>query len=366
MLNCPSPFWLPGGHVQSIWASVFAKTWPCGMAQARPLQRERLRTPDGDDFIDLDWQHASRPDRPLCVMFHGLEGSSASHYARASAAWAAHADVHWVMPHFRGCSGQINWAPRAYHAGDHCEIDWLLTHLRDRHRAAGGHKLLAVGVSLGGNALLRWAAELGHSAASRADALVALCAPLDLKASAQAISTGFARQVYTRMFLRTMRPKALAKWQQFPGLFSLEAAMKARDLQAFDDAFTAPLHGFTSVHDYWQRASAKPLLPAVQLPTWVVNAGNDPFVPAHSLPRASDVGAHVQLCQPEGGGHVGFATGAWPAQVSSVAFACGQWLLNAAGASAPSRASDPSSASGSSGASAQAAAAETQREHVNG
>lgn len=321
-----APWWLPGGHLQTIWSALYARQ---RRTAARPLHRERWTTPDGD-FIDVDRQQASAAHRPLMVMFHGLEGSSASHYAQACADWAAEHDVHWVMPHFRGCSGEPNRAPRAYHSGDHEEIDWILRRLRHEHRAQGGQHLVAAGVSLGGNALMRWAGEHGASAAQVADALAAICSPLDLAASGQAIGRGFNRQVYTRMFLRTMKPKALAKLRQHPGLFSPQRLRAARDLFEFDNVFTAPLHGFRDTHDYWQRASAKPLLQRVRVPALLVNPLNDPFVPAHSLPRLNDVSPNVTLWQPRHGGHVGFAAGRWPGHVRALPDRVGTWLLQAA------------------------------------
>ena len=321
-----APWWLPGGHLQTIWPALCARK---RHDDARPLRRERWLTPDGD-FIDVDRQSASAGHRPLVVMFHGLEGSSDSHYAQACADWAAEHDVHWVMPHFRGCSGELNHAPRAYHSGDHEEIDWILHRLRCEHRSWGGQACVAVGVSLGGNALMRWAGEHGQSAADQVDAVAAICSPLDLAASGQAIGRGFNRQVYTRMFLRTMKPKALAKLLQHPGLFSAQRLRAARDLFEFDNVFTAPVHGFKDTHDYWRRASAKPLLHRVRVPALLVNPINDPFVPAHSLPRPHEVSTSVTLWQPRHGGHVGFAVGRWPGHVRELPDRVGSWLLQAA------------------------------------
>ena len=328
-MQTQAPWWLPGGHAQTIWPALYARR-RLHSRTAKPLRRERWTTPDGD-FIDVDWQTASTAQRPLLVMFHGLEGSSASHYAQACADWAAQHDVHWAMPHFRGCSGQINLAPRAYHSGDHEEIDWIVQRLHDRHTASGGQGLLALGVSLGGNALMRWAGEHGETATRRADAIAAVCSPLDLAASGHAIGRGFNRQVYTRMFLRSMKPKAMAKWAQFPGLFDRERLLAARDLYEFDNVFTAPLHGFRDTSDYWRRASARPLLSRIRIPALLVNARNDPFVPAASLPVAQEVGPAVTLWQPRHGGHVGFAHGAWPGHVRSLPDEVGGWLLRAAG-----------------------------------
>ena len=318
MSQFPSPPWLPGGHLQTIWPALFAQRAPGG---ATAYRRERWATPDGD-FVDVDLVDAADPHAPLLVLFHGLEGSSRSHYALAFAHRAAALGWAYAVPHFRGCSGEINLAPRAYHSGDFAEVGWVLGRLRQRAR----HRLLAVGVSLGGNALLRWAEEAGETAAATADAIAAVCAPVDLAAGGQAIGRGFNRQVYTRMFLRTMKPKALAKWQQHPGLFDRERLRRVRTLYEFDNLFTAPLHGFRDTDDYWARASAKPRLSHIRIPALVVNARNDPFVPAASLPGPQDVGRHVTLWQPAHGGHVGFARGRFPGHVQALPEAVAGWL----------------------------------------
>jgi len=316
-----APWWLPGGHLQTIWAALWARR-----EAVSGLQRHRWTTPDGD-FIDVDRQVASRSDRPQLVLFHGLEGSSASHYAWAWRAWAQRHDLHCVIPHFRGCSGVLNLAPRAYHSGDHAEVAWILGRLRQQHRQQGGSCQLAVGVSLGGNALMRWAAEEGAQAVEGVDAAAAVCAPLDLTASAKAIGQGLNRQIYTRMFLRSMKPRALAKWHQYPGLFDRDRMLKANDLEAFDEVFTAPLHGFKDARDYWAKASAKPMLRSVRLPVLLLNARNDPFIPAQSLPSGQEVSPSVTLWQPEHGGHVGFVQGRCPGGLQWVPEQVGAWLL---------------------------------------
>ena len=325
------PAWLPGGHVQTIWSALFARRQ---FGLAMPQVRERWTTPDGD-FIDVDRQVASHPQRPMFVLFHGLEGSSKSHYAQAFADWAAEQDVHFVLPHFRGCSGELNRGPRAYHSGDHAEIHWVLGELRKQHQLEGGHTLVAAGISLGGNALMRWAAEHGQMALRTADAIASICSPLDLTESGQAMGRGLNRQIYTRMFLRSMKPKAMAKLAQHPGLFDAQKLMAANDLYAFDNVFTAPLHGFKNTEDYWLKASAKPLMKSIQLPALALNAQNDPFVPMHSLPQAHDVSPWVTLWHPEQGGHVGFAKGAWPGHVRGLPDAVGEWLMTAAGKRLP-------------------------------
>lgn len=312
--------------MQTIWPAVFSRRTH-GPAPA--FRRERWTTPDAD-FIDVDFL-AGGEDRPpaahpveipMLVVFHGLEGSSRSHYCQAFAEVAQERGWACALPHFRGCSGELNHAPRAYHSGDYEEIAWILAQLRARHSGP----VIAAGVSLGGNALLRWAAEAGSEASSHVKAVAAICFPVDLAAGGHAIGRGFNRQIYTRMFLRTMVPKALRKWEQHPGLFDRDALLAARDLYAFDNVFTAPVHGFRNTEDYWHRASSKPLLSHIRVPALVVNALNDPFVPASSLPRAGEVGPCVTLWQPRHGGHVGFAQGPWPGHVRAMPDAVSAWL----------------------------------------
>jgi len=226
------------------------------------------------------------------------------------------------VPHFRGCSGEINLAPRAYHSGDHEEVGWMLARFRVLHAGP----MVAVGISLGGNALLRYAEEAGESAAVRVAAIAAVSAPLDLAAGASAIGRGFGRQVYTRMFLRTMKRKAWVKLRQHPGLFDAAALRRARDLRGFDQVFTAPLHGFAGADDYYARASAKPQLARIRVPALVLNARNDPFLPASALPGSAEVGAHVTLWQPRHGGHVGFALGRWPGHLRTLPESVARWL----------------------------------------
>lgn len=306
-----APWWLPGGNLQTIYAALRSQRY---LAEAPSFQRERWVTPD-DDFVDVDFaQHISAADAPLLIVFHGLEGSSASHYAEAFADVARVRGWACAVPHFRGCSGELNRAPRAYHSGDFEEIDWIL------RRFHGGHAgpVLAVGISLGGNALMRWAGELGSAATGVVSAVASVCSPLDLAASGRAIGQGFNRLVYTRMFLNSMVPKALKKLEQHPGLFSAEALLAARDLYAFDNVVTAPLHGFKNTEDYWERASAKPHMRRIAVPALALNALNDPFVPASSLPQAADVSAAVTLWQPRQGGHVGFPSAPFPGHVRAM------------------------------------------------
>ena len=327
-MNYRAPRWLPGGHLQTIWPALFSRR---RLGPPLDYRRQRWTTPD-EEFIDVDFLPApasvSLADtRPLLVLFHGLEGTSRSHYAEAFADYAREQGWHYAVPHFRGCSGEINRAPRAYHSGDYEEIAWVLGRLHQHHPGP----LIAVGISLGGNALLRWAEEAGEQASTVASAVASICSPVDLAAGGWAIGQGFNRQVYTRMFLKTMKPKALQKLAQYPGLFDAQALLAVRNLYEFDNVFTAPLHGFRSTEDYWARASAKPHLHRIRIPDLVVNARNDPFVPAWCLPKPSEVGRYVTLWQPAHGGHVGFPQGSIPGHVRGLPEAVGEWLARQSG-----------------------------------
>jgi predicted alpha/beta-fold hydrolase len=309
---------LPSAHLQTIWPVLVAP---------RPevaLKRQTWDTPDGD-FIDLDFLDLSaaanrhpnpQPDSdpppapgttpiraaaPLWVIFHGLEGSSNSHYARSMLAYARDQGHHAVVPHFRGCSGRINARPRAYHSGDSWEIDWILRRMALEH---AGHPIFAVGVSLGGNALLKWLGEQG-TAADFVCSAAAVCPPQNLRAGAVSLSRGLNRG-YSEYFLRTLRPKSLAMLERFPGLFDGERVRQARNFFDFDDTVTAPLHGFASCEDYWAKSSCRPFLGGIRVPTLVINALNDPFMPKDQLARPDQVSPHVTLEYPETGGHVGF------------------------------------------------------------
>jgi uncharacterized protein len=299
-----APAWLPGGHAQTLYAVLLGRRMPARFA------RERWRTPDGD-FIDVDRAlHESQTGGPRVVLFHGLEGSSRSHYAGAFAREAARRGWRLAVPHFRGCSGEPNLLPRAYHSGDWPEIQWILRRFRDEEPRA---PLYAVGVSLGGNALLRWLGE-DRDAPATVAAAAAVSSPMDLVAAGDALGRGFNR-VYTRVFLATMQPKAARMLERHPGLFDGRAMRAARTLRAFDDCVTAPLHGFRDVDDYWTRASSKPVLGRIRVPTLVVNARNDPFMPSRVLPEPDGLPPEVRCEFPAEGGHVGFVTGPFPGRL---------------------------------------------------
>jgi predicted alpha/beta-fold hydrolase len=292
-----SPWWLKGSHVQTIGPSLFAPH-----ARVR-YARERWDTPDGD-FIDVDRAAPTGSgSRATLIVFHGLESDAKSRYVRGLMAAATARGWHGIAPHFRGCSGTLNRQPRFYHSGDSAEIDWIL------HRVVaevdGAMPIVAAGVSLGGNMLLKWLGEQGEDAPKLIRAAAAISAPMDLVAGGWHLGRGFNR-FYTWMFLRTLKAKSLAKLDQHADLFDRDRVKAARTLHAFDNAVTAPLHGFRDADDYWQRASSKSTLKRIATPTLILNARNDPFLPPSALPTSADVSSSVTLEQPAEGGHVGF------------------------------------------------------------
>ncbi len=296
-----APAWLPGGNLQTIYTSLFVSV------PKVEYQRERLELPDGD-FLDFDWVDGV-PGMPVVVLFHGLEGNSQSFYARDLMHRVKARGWHGVVAHFRGCSGEDNRLPRAYFAGDSADIETMLRHVKSRHPDT---PLYAVGVSLGGNALLKWLGEQGGAAASLVDRAAAVSAPLDLAAAGNALDRGFNRAIYTARFLSTLKAKALAKAERFPGLLDAEAIEAASTFREFDTLVTARLHGFRDADDYWVKVSSKPWLKSIAVPTLVINAKNDPFLPAEALPGQADVSAAVALEQPDTGGHVAFPSGPFP------------------------------------------------------
>jgi predicted alpha/beta-fold hydrolase len=300
-----APAWLPGGNLQTLYPALIARR-----AQVA-YRRERWDTPDGD-FIDLDWAVHPGPElrigdreRPLLALFHGLEGNSNSQYARGLMHAALQNGWQGMVVHFRGCSGELNRLPRAYHSGDSAEIDWILRRLRAQHSDG---PLFAVGISLGGNALLKWLGEQGDAAQPILQRAAAVSAPVDLHAAGNALQQGF-NMIYTKNFLLTMKRKSLAKLLLHPGIFDAAALHATRTLREFDDLVTAPLHGFAGVDDYYTRASSKPHLAHITVPTLLLNARNDPFLPAAALPEKHMLSAAVTAVFPDEGGHVGFTDG---------------------------------------------------------
>jgi predicted alpha/beta-fold hydrolase len=333
------PVWLPDGHLQTLHGALVARYHHVSFV------RERVDTPDGD-FLDFDWTAPGLfPDKladgsaakqadnllgtaakrwmqdqdwqslpalagtPALVLFHGLEGSSRSRYAQSIAQHFRARGWIIVIAHFRSCSGFANRMARAYFSGDSVDVDFILQTVRRRVPHARWH---AVGVSLGGNAMLKYLGEQ-EDAVGWLHAVAAVSVPLDLTACGDQLSNGLmGKQVYSRYFLKTMRHKVMEKAKRFPGMIDVLKLSQVRTLREFDDIYTAPMHGYKNALDYWTRASSKPWLSSIRVPTLVLNARNDPFVPGPSLPGTHEASPHVVLHQPAEGGHAAFAAGPFP------------------------------------------------------
>lgn len=297
-----APRWLPGGNLQTVYARSLGRRFRI------EYRRERWDAPDGD-FIDLDWLPARNTGAKLLVLFHGLEGCSRSHYALSLMSLIEQRGWAGVVPHFRGCSGEINRLARAYHSGDSLEIDWILRRLKAENPTSA---IYAAGVSLGGNMLLKWLGEQGAAAAAIVDGAVAISAPVDLNAAAAVLDRGYRRVIYTRHFLASITAKVAQKIDAH-NLKMVAADVRAcRSFRQIDDLYTAPIHGFRNAEDYWTRASSKPYLSSIQVPTLLINARNDPFLPAACFPSKDEVSNSVTCDFPAAGGHVGFVSGSFP------------------------------------------------------
>ncbi|RDB43315.1 hydrolase [Halomonas sp. DQ26W] len=291
------PRGLTNAHVQTLLPRVLPRP---------PLARdvEVLELPDGD-FVELNWASPQPVDpvAPIFVLFHGLEGSFDSPYAR----WllSAASDLGWraVLMHFRGCGSQPNRLPRAYHSGDTADAYWLFGQLAHRFPKA---LKVATGVSLGGNMLLKLVAEQGGDGLDLAGAIV-VSAPLDLAASADRLHLGFS-QIYERHLLGALKRKVRGRLVrgELPLPLDTGGLASLSSLRAYDDAVTAPLHGFEGAIDYYQRASAGPLLAEIELPTLILHADDDPFMPATLYERLPAPSSAVHLEIARHGGHVGF------------------------------------------------------------
>ena len=291
-------WWLPGAHLQTLYPSLFRK-------RIIPrLERQRLELPDGD-FIDIDWTDAGSGLQVLVL--HGLEGSLESHYAGALLARLAQEGCHAGLMYFRGRSGEVNRLPRSYHSGDTADLDYAVRTLRTAHPH---RKLAVIGFSLGGNVLLKWLGEQGCDAP--VSTAIAISVPFDLDSAARQLERGLSR-IYRNHLLTRLRQSLIAKSVLHKPPLPLQELQRLRSFRAFDDAITAPLHGFAGVDDYYSRSSSGQFLHSICIPTLILQARDDPFLPADALPGESDLSPAVTLELAEHGGHVGFVTGRSPA-----------------------------------------------------
>lgn len=293
--------WLPGPHAQTVGGRALRRS------QGMRFTRERVELPDGD-FVDLDHPVLDAPDRgPVVLLMHGLEGSARRGYAvNVYRQLAAHG-IRAVGLNFRSCSGEPNRTPRLYHSGDTADIEHVLGILAERH---GDVPRGAIGFSLGGNALLKLLGELGDRATALVHAAVAVSVPYDLGAGADHLDTTPAGRFYTRRFVRSLVAKAAAKQGMLGDRCQLDRVRAARTFREFDDAATAPIHGFADAADYYARSSSAAYLHAVTVPTLLLHAADDPFLPASSFPRdAVLANPAIDAVITPTGGHVGFIEG---------------------------------------------------------
>jgi predicted alpha/beta-fold hydrolase len=296
-------WWLKNRHAQTIYSSL-----PLSRAPRVRLQREDLELPDGDTTV-VDWMvdgPGPESGAPILVILHGLEGSSESTYARMLLKAAAVRGWRAAVLHFRDCGDYRNRLPRRYHAGETGDIRFFLESMR-----SGGHDgpMFGAGFSLGGNVLLKYLGENG--VATPLDAAVAVSVPLNLHDSAKALSTGFSK-IYQHHLLKKMKKAIGRKFDQYTAAFDWHRTMAARTFAEFDDAVTAPLHGFTGKDEYYDRCSSWRYLEHIRIPTLIVNSLDDPFMTPASLPSATELPDSVQLEVSTHGGHIGYIDGGTP------------------------------------------------------
>jgi uncharacterized protein len=295
--------WLRNRHAQTIYPSI-----PIPGIPKPALVRETLELPDGDVTV-VDWLTAvpnTDEDSPLLIVLHGLESSARSTYARQLLHAAANRGWRAAVLHFRDCGDYRNRLPRRYHAGETGDIRYFLHKLRSE-----GHRgpLLAAGFSLGGNVLLKYLGESGDE--TPLEAAVAVSVPLNLHAASTALSKGFSR-FYQHYLLIRMKRSIYRKFDRYTAAFDWERAMRARTFAEFDDAVTAPLHGFANKDDYYDRCSAMGYLDGIARPSLIINALDDPFMTPDVIPDADALSEFVTVEVSEHGGHVGFIHGGTP------------------------------------------------------
>ncbi len=292
-------WWCRSPHAQTLLPYLF-RFYP------KPAYRRERLTLQDSDFLDLDFLDAKVPQSSLVILLHGLEGSSASHYARGISHALHKAGFGVVVMHFRGCSGEANRLDRTYHSGETGDIAELVSVLQQRFPSK---KLYAIGISLGGNVLLKWLGELGK--ASPLDAAVAVSVPFELSKAAQRLEQGFSR-FYQWHLVTKLKQSLGRKYPRDTMPVSIHEAEACRSFRQFDDCVTAPLHGFDGVDDYYTQSSSRQYLHAIRVPTLILQAMDDPFLPLEAIPNGQELSdtTILELC--EQGGHVGFVSGSLP------------------------------------------------------
>lgn len=296
-------WWLKHRHLQTIYPS-----FPWAYRRRPRLRREILDLPDGDATA-VDWVVTTEdlpPTSPLLIVLHGLEGSAESSYARMLMQTAADRGWHCCVMHFRDCGDYSNRLPRRYHAGETNDVRFFLEQLDASERFG---PIAAVGYSLGGNVLLKYLGESVDTTPLRA--ACAVCVPLNLHICAEALNVGFSR-FYQRLLIKRMKRSLARKFDRHTFAFNWDRAMAAATFAEFDDAVTAPLHGFDGIDDYYDRCSSMHFLAAIDRPTLILNSLDDPFMTPDVINQVDSVSDAVTIEVSEHGGHVGFISGGTP------------------------------------------------------
>lgn len=288
------PWWLPGGHAQTVHPVV------CRRVSQISGDDAELGLPDGDVFA-VRWHR--RGNARLAILTHGLEGSYDAGYIRGMTAACLASGWDVLSWNLRGCGAAANRLPRFYHSGATDDLDRIVCHGYESHPA---RQLALIGFSLGGNLVLKFLGEGKFASAERVSGAVAFSVPCDLRECATKLEQG-ANRVYAERFLITLRKKIVERKQQFPEAFGDLPMDQIRTIASFDENVTAPLNGFRSALDYWQRSSCRQFLSDIRVPTLLVNAANDPLLGPQCFPREEAAASkHFTLEIPNQGGHCGF------------------------------------------------------------
>lgn len=302
------PWYFLGGHLQTIVPALRRQ------ASRITTEKERLELADGD-FLDLEWHRRGQAGGSLAILCHGLEANAGASYIQEMAAALSEKGWDVLAWSYRGCSGEMNRLPRFYHSGATEDLSAVVEHALQTHCAT---RLDLVGFSLGGNLILKYLGERAQNISPRLNRAVAFSVPCDLACSSQALDTAFNRAVYMRRFIKSLSRKVRQKHALFPEKLDLTGLKGARSFRQFDDRYTAPLHGFTSAQDYWQRSSSRPFLSQIRIPTLLVNALNDPFLGPRCYPeKEAQASAFFTFEAPPQGGHVGFPGKGEPSWIAS-------------------------------------------------
>lgn len=290
------PFYQFNPHLQTILPSLFRRV------KNVDFQRERIKTVD-EDFLDLDWHRPGSSDT-IIIVSHGLEGDSQRSYVKGMIRAFAGKGCHGLAWNFRGCSGEPNLQERFYHSGATEDLEAVIRHVIQQNIYK---KIILSGFSLGGNLTLKYLGERGKNLPPQIWKAAVFSVPLHLSSSSRKISER-ANWIYNKRFLTRLEQKIRTKAAKMPGKFNLELLKGIKTLREFDDAYTAPLHGFDNAEAYYAHCSALHYLEGIHIPTLIMNAQNDPFLSPLCFP-VEKLKKHpfIKLEAPEEGGHVGFA-----------------------------------------------------------